>query len=273
MTKREISLSILALILILSATTLAFATDTCSVQPSAPKIDTRNNGTYTSGSWTYKFTISGKDTKSEGYYGELSFEGEPLPNAKQSDSRVCTPWGFMYLTDSPMQWGSHGWMLHGGTTSNKPTQTLAALAAEENAAGSAEIVDANSQFALALYQNINADKNSKGQNIFVSPYSISTALAMTYAGSRGNTQKQMATVLGFTNVPEDRLHAGFSSLLGRTKTSPEKHYKLDVANALWGQKGYHFEPGFITTINKYYDGGLQRRGLHRCARRKPQQDQ
>ncbi|MGD1104427.1 MAG: serpin family protein, partial [Terriglobia bacterium] len=68
----------------------------------------------------------------------------------------------------------------------------------QNPAGAAavsEVVRGNSQFALALYQNINADKASEGQNIFVSPYSISTALAMTYVGSRTNTQKQMASVL------------------------------------------------------------------------------
>jgi serine protease inhibitor len=116
-----------------------------------------------------------------------------------------------------------------------------------------EVVNGNSQFALSLYQNINAA--SKGQNIFVSPYSISTALAMTYAGSRNNTQKQMGTVLHL-NLPGDELNAGFSSLLGQTKATPAKHYKLNVANALWGQKDYHFEASFTGGISKYYDGGF-----------------
>jgi serpin B len=118
-----------------------------------------------------------------------------------------------------------------------------------------EVVNGNSQFALALYQNINADKASTGQNIFVSPYSISTALAMTYAGSRNNTQKQMASALHF-NLPEDKLQTGFSSLLAQTKATSAKHYKLEVGNAIWGQTGFHFEPVFASAVSKYYGGGF-----------------
>jgi len=130
------------------------------------------------------------------------------------------------------------------TSQQEPTDAVAGVA------------NANRQFALALYQNINARQDSKEQNIFVSPYSVSTALAMTYAGSRGNTQKQMASVLGFNGVADDELFAGFSSLLQQTKATPDKHYKLDVANALWGQKSYHFESTFTDAIGKYYDGGF-----------------
>ena len=123
------------------------------------------------------------------------------------------------------------------------------------AAAVSEVVNGNSQFALALYQNINADKTSEGQNIFVSPYSISTALAMTYVGSRNNTQKQMASVLHL-QISDTKLQTGYSSLLAQTKATPTKHYKLEVANALWGQAGFHFEPAFTTAISKYFDGGF-----------------
>ncbi len=117
------------------------------------------------------------------------------------------------------------------------------------------VVTSNTQFAFAMYQNLNADKSNKGKNIFLSPYSISTALAMTYLGSEGNTRTQMAGTLHF-NLPDNRLEAGFSSLLGQTKATPDKHYKLDVANALWGQQDYHFEPAFTGAIGKYFDGGF-----------------
>jgi serpin B len=124
-----------------------------------------------------------------------------------------------------------------------------------SAAAVSEVVSANSQFALALYQNLNADKAAKDENIFVSPFSISTALAMTYVGSRNNTQRQMASVL---HVPasNDQLLAGYSSLLAQTQATPAKHYKLDVANALWGEKSYHFEPAFTSAISKYFGGGF-----------------
>ena len=124
-----------------------------------------------------------------------------------------------------------------------------------NAREVSDVVYGNSQFALALFQSLNADKASKGQNIFVSPFSISTALAMTYPGSRNNTQKQMAALL-HVNIPTDKLEAGYSSLLAQTKSTPAKHYKLEVANALWAQDGSHFEPAFISAIGKYFDGGF-----------------
>ena len=55
------------------------------------------------------------------------------------------------------------------------------------------VAEGNNRFALQLYQKLQDDKG----NLFFSPYSISTALAMTYAGARGATQEQMAQVLSF----------------------------------------------------------------------------
>ena len=69
------------------------------------------------------------------------------------------------------------------------------------AADAQTLVDGNNAFALDLYRRL----SEKDGNIVFSPYSISTALAMTYAGARGETAEQMAKVLHFT-LPEDRLH-------------------------------------------------------------------
>ena len=78
---------------------------------------------------------------------------------------------------------------------------------------------------------------------------------MTFEGSRNETQKQMASVLHF-NLPDADRQAGFSELLAQTKSGPGKKYKLEVANALWGQKDYHFEPAFTSAIGKFYGGGF-----------------
>jgi serpin B len=115
------------------------------------------------------------------------------------------------------------------------------------------VVNSNNQFALDFYRKINA--SDAGKNIFVSPYSISTALAMTFEGSRNNTQKEMASVLHF-NLPDQERQAGYAALLAETKAGPGKHYKLEVANALWGQKDYPFEPAFTSIIGKFYGGGF-----------------
>src|SRR5262245_1435720 len=92
------------------------------------------------------------------------------------------------------------------------------------------LVQGNTAFALDLYRQL---KPQPG-NTFFSPYSISTALAMTYAGARGDTQKQMSRVLHF-DPNEQKVNAAFGelqNLLG--EASKQKGIELSIANALWG---------------------------------------
>jgi serpin B len=78
---------------------------------------------------------------------------------------------------------------------------------------------------------------------------------MAYEGSSGNTRKQMAGVFHF-DMPDAQRQEGFSELLAMTKAGPDKRNKLEVANALWGQKNFHFEPAFTNTIDKFDGGGF-----------------
>ena len=103
------------------------------------------------------------------------------------------------------------------------------------------VVEGNSQFAVDLYGKL---RNQPG-NLFFSPSSISTALAMTYAGARGETAEQMARVLHFP-APQDKLPEAFPWLHAALRPVAEKPgYRLHVANRLWGQQGYHFLPDFL----------------------------
>src|SRR4051794_12230679 len=69
------------------------------------------------------------------------------------------------------------------------------------------LVEGNKQFAVDLFGKLRAREG----NLFLSPYSISSALAMTYAGARGDTAAEMAKALHFT-LPDDRLHPAFAAL-------------------------------------------------------------
>ena len=109
----------------------------------------------------------------------------------------------------------------------------------------------NNAFGIDLYKKLITEERG---NIFISPYSISSALAMTYAGARGNTEKQMAKVLYF-NLPQEDIHKAFSSL-NAYFNSPNKSYQLAIANALWGQANYPFQKEFINLLNKYYEAGF-----------------
>jgi serpin B len=131
------------------------------------------------------------------------------------------------------------------------------------------IVKGNNQFALELYARLRA----KEGNIFFSPYSISTALAMTYAGARNQTEAQMAKALHFPtrqlgSEPNENPTSAivwtrerFSSAFGKVvkdlnARGKQGKYELHIANALWGQRGYGFLKEFLNLVERYYGGCL-----------------
>lgn len=110
-----------------------------------------------------------------------------------------------------------------------------------------ELIEGNSSFAFDLYQKIRSDSG----NLFFSPYSISTALAMTYAGARGETEQQMAQALHFT-LPQDRLHPAFNALDLALVDNGNDNFRLNIANSLWGQYGFSFENDFLDVLALNY---------------------
>ncbi len=117
----------------------------------------------------------------------------------------------------------------------------------------ARLVQGNTQFALDLYQQL---RDQEG-NLFLAPHSISTALAMTYAGARGETAAQMAAVLHYA-LEQDALHPTFAELLAAQAVAEPNSCELYQANALWGQEGYKFLQPFLKLVESNYGGGLQR---------------
>lgn len=110
------------------------------------------------------------------------------------------------------------------------------------------VVQGNNQFSLDLYHHLAKDDG----NLFFSPYSISNALAMTYAGARGETAGQMSDTLNFP-FSQDKFHPAFGELVKHLNVGDSKRkYKLNVANALWGQKGYAFLPDFLNLNKNHY---------------------
>ncbi|MFN4257683.1 MAG: serpin family protein [Gemmataceae bacterium] len=114
------------------------------------------------------------------------------------------------------------------------------------------VVRGNNDFAWDLYAKLAAEKPG---NLFFSPNSISTALAMTYAGARGDTETQMAKALHF-EVPQQQLHPAFASLLKDLHADAQRGYQLRIANRLWGQQGYQFLPQFLQITQKDYGAEL-----------------
>ena len=123
----------------------------------------------------------------------------------------------------------------------------------------ATLVDGNSEFAFDLYQTL---KDIDG-NLFYSPYSISLALAMTFAGTRGETEQQMADTLNFL-LPQDSLHTTFNGLDIDLNSRGEgargkdgEGFRLNIVNAIWGQKDYEFLSEFLDVLAENYGAGLR----------------
>jgi serpin B len=114
------------------------------------------------------------------------------------------------------------------------------------------VVKGNTQFALDLYSHLRDEPG----NLFFSPYSLSTALAMTYAGAGGETAKQMASVLHFPRNT-DQLHPAFATLMRDLQGGQTNGYELYLANALWGQKGHGFRANFLHLTQEHYGAGLR----------------
>jgi serpin B len=130
-----------------------------------------------------------------------------------------------------------------------------------------ELVEGNSAFAFDLYRVL-VEKQGN-DNVFYSPYSISLALAMTYAGARGETEEQMADALGFS-LPQDRLHPVFNALDQELARRGEgaagedgadegqlEGFRLNIANAIWGQRDYEFLDAFLDVLAENYGAGLR----------------
>ena len=143
----------------------------------------------------------------------------------------------------------------GEVRSTKPRVTSPASEASELT----DLVAGNSTFTFDLYRMLREEDG----NLFYSPYSISVALAMTYAGARGETERQMADVLHF-RLPRNRLHPSFNTLDLDLASRGEgsrgrdgKGFRLKVVNAMWGQEGYAFLPDFLDLLAENYGAGIR----------------
>jgi serpin B len=129
----------------------------------------------------------------------------------------------------------------------------AEVAAAKPAGSPSPLVAGNNQFAFDLYRRLTAESSG---DVFVSPESISLALAMTYSGARGQTAEQMAKTLHFTQ-PAEQLDASFATILKQLNSGGAKHeYQLSIANRLWAQQGYKFLDEFLTVTREQFGAEL-----------------
>ena len=118
------------------------------------------------------------------------------------------------------------------------------------------LVEGDTGFGLALYQVLRQEDG----NLFYSPFSISLALAMAYAGARGQTEQEMAQALRFT-LPQAQLHPAFNALLldldRRAEEADDEAFQMRIANSIWGQRDYAFLQEYLDVLARNYGAGMR----------------
>lgn len=115
------------------------------------------------------------------------------------------------------------------------------------------LVDANNQFALELYQQL----SSYDKNVFLSPYSVTTALAMTYAGARSETEAQMSKVLHFDR-DQDAFHLKMRDLIAyMSGLNKADSIEFSTAQSFFAQRDFRFLDSYITLLKQQYQSGMQ----------------
>ncbi|MCA9912491.1 MAG: serpin family protein [Anaerolineae bacterium] len=122
------------------------------------------------------------------------------------------------------------------------------------------LAEGNTAFAFDLYQQVRAEDG----NFFYSPYSISQAVALVYAGAQGATAQQIADTMHFT-LPLDQLGSSFgdvnAALQSYADSLPTEYqdaaFQLTIANSLWGQRGYPFADAYLNILSDSFSSELR----------------
>ena len=128
------------------------------------------------------------------------------------------------------------------------------IAADDSAStpeGVKQVVNANNQFAIDLYQQINKQPAQSDKNIFFSPYSLSTAMAMLYAAAEGETKQQIQNTFHY---PTPAILNPNSAALYNQFNKPNPNYELSTVNDLWMRQGLSPNQAYLDTVKRYYGG-------------------
>lgn len=123
----------------------------------------------------------------------------------------------------------------------------------------ASLIAGNTDFGVAMYRQV----EKPGENVVLSPLSLTRAFSMVYAGARGDTASQMARALGFALPPEqlhpalNRLDLALQAQVGQTHGDPGPAPTFRAVNALWSQKGYPFEADYLDVLAEHHGAGLR----------------
>ncbi len=111
------------------------------------------------------------------------------------------------------------------------------------------VITANSKFSFEVFKEIN--KSDKDKNIFISPYSISSALSMLYNGANGQTESEIASMLHYDKITDEDLNNGMMYL--RERLEAVKNVELSIDNSIWIRENFPVKESFIDISKFVFD--------------------
>ncbi len=126
-------------------------------------------------------------------------------------------------------------------TGNKMTETTRKV--------DPRLIDANNQFGFALLHRLR--EADEGKNVFLSPTSITLALAMTYNGAAGETEREMAKAMSLEGMSKEELNQAALDLRQSLQSADPK-VEIAIASSLWARQGIAFKRQFLETNRQYF---------------------
>ncbi len=112
------------------------------------------------------------------------------------------------------------------------------------------VLDGSSKFAFDIFKALNSE-DADG-NIFISPFSISTALTMAYNGAEGETKEGMEKALGYTGIDRALVNESYKGLISHLE-KVDKDISLNIANSIWIREGELINKEFINKNEKHFN--------------------
>jgi len=110
-----------------------------------------------------------------------------------------------------------------------------------------QLVDANNEFGFELFKQL----KQGNKNVFFSPLSVATALAMAYNGAAGETEQAMKQTLNYGEMSPSEINQSTAELLSKLKSSDPK-VELLIANSLWARQGVEFNQDFLNRNRQFF---------------------
>src|SRR6056297_2094645 len=119
---------------------------------------------------------------------------------------------------------------------------------------SENVTDRNSEFAVDIFKELN--KKDLENNVFISPFSISTALTMTYNGALGETKEEMEEALRYRDIDIEEVNNTYKNLIPYLSQVDEE-IDIDISNSIWYREGEAVKEDFVNTNKDVFDAKVE----------------